>query len=105
MPAGSDTTKALSSALFTQKHKLDVLCAVAEWPADQPLYARGVADMSGIRENQVGPVLRQLAVAGLITPESRSRGGGQRVHYTREPCLLWDAVLELRDRGPSPPTP
>ncbi len=95
-------TKALSSALFGQKHKLEVLCAVAEWPDGDVLYARGIADASGVRENQVGPVLRELTQAGLLIQETYPIGGGQRVLYTRAPSLLWDAVIELRDRVQTP---
>lgn len=90
-----DPVKHVSLGLFGNKHRLEVAAAVAAVPEGEWLYARAIADASGVRENQVGAILKKLAEAGLLTQESFPRGGGQPIHYSRVPCPAWGLVTEL----------
>ena len=91
----ADDLEAVSNALFKNKHQLAVLRAIALVGDDDWFWARGISDSSGVRENQVGTILRRLEDVGLIVRETDSRGGGQRILFSRADVVLWDLALSL----------
>lgn len=90
-------TQLVSFAVLGNKHRLDVVAVVAALPQGEWLYARAIADASGVRENQVGPILRKLARAGLLVQETFGSGGGQPIQYSRVDCPAWALASELAD--------
>jgi DNA-binding MarR family transcriptional regulator len=97
MPVTPSPRKAISHALLGNRHKLDVLAAIAEAPPGEWVFARALADASGVRENQVGPILRRLVEAGVLVQVSFSAGGGQPILYERHGDAFWSAVTDLVD--------
>lgn len=91
----SDDLEAVSNALFKNKHQLAVLRAIALVGDDEWFWARGISDSSSVRENQVGTILRRLEEVGLIIRETDSRGGGQRILFSRADAVLWELISSL----------
>ena len=88
-------TERVSRAVFRNKHALDVLAAIAARSDDEWLYARMIADVSGVRENQVGAILKRLAAADLLRQMTSGGGGGQKILYDRVDSPLWTLATEL----------
>lgn len=95
MGVTSSRRKAISQALFGNRHKLDVLAAVASAPDAEWVFARALADASGVRENQVGTILRKLVEAGALEQMTFPAGGGQPILYERRGEAFWRAVADL----------
>lgn len=100
----TDACERVSLAIFRNKHQLSVLAAVARVESDDWLWAREIADRSGVRDNQVGPILKRLAAAGLLRQMTSPTGGGQRILFARIESPLWRLVIELEGASESEAT-
>lgn len=91
-----------STAFFRNKHQLAVLAELARCDPEEWVWAREISDRSGVRDNQVGPLLRRLTEAGLLAQVTNPTGGGQKAYFIREPSPVWTMVNELmKDLRPS----
>jgi|ERR1700730_124592 len=89
--------RAVSKGLFGNRHKLEILSAIAEALADgaQDIYPRMVSRM--VREaadNQVGDVFNQLHNGGLLIPIT-DKTDLQKHRYRARDSAVWDMVREL----------
>lgn len=67
----SEAIRAVSKGLFSNRHKLEVMCAIADAIADgaQDVYPRMISKrVPEAADNQVGVVFGQLHKSGLLTP-------------------------------------
>jgi hypothetical protein len=91
--------RAVSKGLFGNRHKLEVLGAIAETIAggEQDVYPRMISKMlSDAADNQVGEVFNQLHKSGLLIPVT-DKTDLQRHRYRARESDLWEMVRALVD--------
>jgi hypothetical protein len=91
--------RAVSKGLFGNRHKLEILSAIAEIFADggQDVYPRMVSRMvQEAADNQVGDVFNQLHSGGLLIPIT-DKADLQKHRYRARESGIWDAALALTE--------
>lgn len=91
--------RAVSKGLFGNRHKLEVLGAIAETIAggEQDVYPRMISKMlSDAADNQAGEVFNQLHKSGLLNPVT-DKTDLQRHRYRARESDLWEMVRALVD--------
>lgn len=94
-PDVSAARASLSVSLFGNQDRLTVAAAVAHsQPGD--LYGQSIAEQTGLPQSRVGPQLKRLVQAGLLTELPRV-GGDRRVFYERHASVFWDLAPSLQE--------
>jgi len=96
MPDGKSARKirASSKALFGSGARLQAAAFIAEHPE---VYAREMAGVIEVAENEAGNELKHFAAAGLLERPRRARAGGQRQIYKRHDSPFWELAKQLLD--------
>lgn len=84
----------VSKAVFGSRHRLPVALAVAGSDL-AVVFAKQIADDSGVAPNIVGDTLKRFAAAGLLVQVNEHVGGGERVLYERTPSVFWELCRAL----------
>ena len=94
MPGGKseERIKAASKALFGSGARLQAAAFIAE---HDEVYAREMAGVIHVAENEAGRELQHFAAAGLLDRPRRPRTGGHRQIYKRRHSSFWDLAKQL----------
>jgi hypothetical protein len=85
--------KALSKALFGNRHQLEIACAVAN--DDSGVFtATTLSTRTGVPHNLVGPILTKFERAGAITLAPVVPGTSSKF-YLRKDSNFWTACLSV----------
>lgn len=89
--------RAVSKGLFGNRHKLEVLCEIANAIADgeQDVYPRMISrKVINAADNQVGDVFNQLHRGGLLIPVA-DKADAQKHRYRARESAIWEMLRDF----------
>lgn len=90
--AASAYVRTVSKAAFGNRHRLEVLAAIAA--ADKRFYQREVAAATQIPDSTVAPILQSLEKANLLRVIERIQANGPKF-YERQESIIWTVAARL----------